>query len=430
VTLPVERIVAMASVDRIATAVSGPSRLVVLGCGFGGYSLLHDLRRDHWNATLISPRNYFLFTPLLPSAVTGTVEFRSILEPARRRLRGVRVVEGVAEAVDWRQRQVSCSGAVSGERFSVPYDLLVIAVGAAVADYGIPGVAGHAIKLASVEDARAVRRGILEQFARAEIPGLPEEEARKRLTFVVCGGGPTGVEVAAEIHDLIHEELSESYPELAPLARVVLVEALGRLLTSFDEALADYTLRHFARGGIEVRTSAKVRAVEQERIVFEGGEPLPYGLVLWAGGNDSVPFVRTLGEPLSPRGRLTVDSFLRLPAHPEVYALGDCAAFGEPPLPATAQVAQQQGKYLARSLDRLHRGRPVEPFRVKASGMLAYIGRGEALADLPRVKWSGRAAWLFWRSVYLTKLVSFANKAKVLFDWFKARLFGRDLSRF
>jgi NADH:ubiquinone reductase (non-electrogenic) len=409
---------------------SAPPRLVVLGCGFGGYSLLSDLRRERWNATLISPRNYFLFTPLLPSAATGTVEFRSILEPARRRLRGVRVVEGFAESVDWGRRRLSCLGAVSGERFSVPYDFLVIAVGSSIADYGIPGVAEHAVKLASVEDARAVRRGILEQFARAEIPGLGEDEIRQRLTFVVCGGGPTGVEAAAEIHDLIREELSESYPELTPHARVVLVEALGRLLTSFDEALASYTLEHFGHEGIEVRTSAKVQAVEKERVILQGGEILPCGMVVWAGGNAPVPFVQSLGEPLSPRGRLLVDSFLRLSAHPEVYAVGDCAAAGEPPLPATAQVAQQQGKYLAHALDRLQLGKPIEPFRFKASGMLAYIGGGQALADLPKVKWSGRGAWLFWRSVYLTKLVSLANKAKVLFDWLKARLFGRDLSRF
>lgn len=281
-----------------------------------------------------------------------------------------------------------------------------------------------------MEDARAIRKGILEQFARAEIPGLTEEQIRQRLTFVVCGGGPTGVEAAAEIHDLIHEELEESYPELARFARVVLVEALGRLLTSFDEALADYTLKHFGREGIEVRTSAKVQAVEKNRVLLQGGGTLPCGLVIWAGGNAPLPFVQSLDVPLSPRGRLPVDSSLRLPSRPGVYALGDCVSLGDPALPATAQVAQQQGKYLARALDREKQGKPVEAFKFKASGMLAYIGGGEALADLPQVKWSGRGAWLFWRSVYLTKLVSFANKAKVLFDWLKARLFGRDLSRF
>ncbi len=404
-------------------------RLVVLGCGFGGFSLLSNLRRSRWDVTLISPRNYFLFTPLLPSAATGSVEFRSILETPRRRLRDLRVVEGSARSVDWQARTLSCVGAVSGEPFSAPWDVLVIAVGAAVADYGIPGVAEHAVKLASIEDARAVRRGILEQFARAEIPGLTEEQIRQRLTFVVCGGGATGVEAAAEIHDLIHEELAQSYPELAPSARVVLVEALGRLLTGFDEALADYTLRHFGRGGIEVRTSAEVQAVEKERVVLADGETIPCGLILWAGGNAPVPFLQSLGIPLSPRGRLAVDGYLRLPSHAGVYALGDCAV-GEPPAPATAQVAQQQGKYLAHALDRGREGKSVEPFRFKSSGMLTYIGGGEALADLPKVKWSGRGAWLFWRSVYLTKLVSPANKVKVLFDWIKARLFGRDLSRF
>jgi NADH dehydrogenase FAD-containing subunit len=275
-----------------------------------------------------------------------------------------------------------------------------------------------------------VRRGVLEQFARAEIPGLTPDELRQRLTFVICGGGPTGVEIAAEIDDLIDEELRHSYPELAPLARVVLVEALERLLTSFDEALSDYTKRHFLHAGIEVRTQAKVQSIECDRVVLAGGEVIPCGLVLWAGGNAPVPLVASLDLPLDRRGRLIVDDHLRIPGREGAYAMGDCAAVGEPPLPATAQVAQQQGKYLADALASLRDGGYVEPFRFKASGMLAYIGGGEALADLPQVKWSGRGAWLFWRSVYLTKLVSPANKIKVLFDWVKARLFGRDLSRF
>ncbi|MES1240510.1 MAG: FAD-dependent oxidoreductase [Acidobacteriota bacterium] len=401
-------------------------KLLVLGSGFGGYSLLSRLDVRDWDATLLSPRNYFLFTPLLPSAASGSVEFRSILEPTRRRLRGVRVIEGLAESVDWEGRQVHCLGAVGGERFTLPYDRLVIAVGAAVGDYGVPGVKEHALTLASVEDGRAVRRGVLEQFARAEVPGLTPEELRQRLTFVVCGGGPTGVEIAAEIDDLIDEELRTSYPELASHARVVLVEALERLLTSFDEALSDYTRRHFLHSGIDVRTKSKVKVIERDRVFLEDGEAIPCGLVLWAGGNAPVPLIAGLGGAR----RLAVDEYLRLPGRENVYALGDCAAAGNPPLPATAQVAQQQGDYLAKALKRLRKGQPAEPFRFKASGMLAYIGGGEALADLPQVKWSGRGAWLFWRSVYLTKLVSPANKIKVLFDWVKAKLFGRDLSRF
>jgi NADH:ubiquinone reductase (non-electrogenic) len=411
-------------------APSDRPRLLVLGCGFAGFSLLYRLKKSSWDATLLTPRNYFLFTPLLPSAIAGTVEFRSILEPARRRLHGVRVIEGVAESVDWNARQVSCIGAVGGERFALDWDYLVIAVGATVADFGIPGVTENTIKLYTVEDARAIRRGILEQFARAEIPGLTPEQIRERLTFVIIGGGPTGVEAAAEINDLLEEELAADYPELAPHARVVVIEALSRLLTSFDEALGDYTTRHFGREGIDVRIGARVHAIEPNAVLLEGGERIDCGLILWAAGNAPVPFVKTLDSQLDRRGRIVVDDHLRLPGRENVFAMGDCVAAGDPPLPATAQVAQQQGKYLAKALKRMRQGSPVGAFRFRAQGMLAYIGGGQALADLPQVKWSGRGAWLFWRSVYITKLVSNANKIKVLFDWLKARLIGRDLSRF
>lgn len=405
-------------------------RLVVLGCGFGGYSLLSRIGSERFDATLITPRNYFLFYPLLASATVGTVEFRSILEPAQQRLRGIRVLEAEATAVDFERRSVACRAAVGEDRFEVGYDLLVIGVGTGVADFGIEGIAEHALQLKTVEDARAVRRGILDCFAAAELPGLDDAEVDRRLTFVVCGGGPTGVEVAAEIHDLLERELAAAHPRLVRRARVLLVEALERILTGFDEALSGYAQKHFAREGVEVRTGAKVARVEPGCVELESGERIGCGLVLWAGGNAPVPLIEGLDAAKTEHGRLVVDRHLRLPGHADVYALGDCATFGDAPLAATAQVAQQQGKYLARALKRRLRGKPVKPFEFQSFGMLAYIGGGEALADLPAVKWSGRSAWLFWRSVYLTKLVSWSNKVKVLFDWVKARLFGRDLSRF
>ena len=405
-------------------------RLVVLGSGFAGYSLLYRLDRRSWDVTCIAPRNYFLFYPLLASATVGTVELRSILEPVPRRLHDLRFVEAAAEAIDLDARRVHCRGVVRGDPFTLDYDLLVVAVGAAVADYGVPGVAAHALPLKSAEDARAIRRGVLACLAAAEVPGLPAEEVRRRLTFVVCGGGPTGVEVAAEIWDLVEGEVRRSMPALAAAARVVLVEALDRLLTGFDGALSRYARDHFLREGIDVRLSARVAAVEPHRVRLADGSVIDCGLVIWAGGNAPLPLVGELGEPVDERGRLLVDAGLRLVERPEVYAIGDCAAVAGQPLPATAQVAQQEGRYLARALDRRRRGRPVPPFRFRSAGMLAYVGAGRALADLPSVKWSGRTAWLLWRSIYLTKLVSPANKVKVLFDWFKARAFGRDLSRF
>jgi NADH dehydrogenase FAD-containing subunit len=171
---------------------------------------------------------------------------------------------------------------------------------------------------------------------------------------------------------------------------------------------------------------AAVARIEASEIFFADGRTLRHGLVIWAGGNAPAPLTERLGLETTG-GRIVVDRYLRVAGKEGVYALGDCAACGAPPLPATAQVAQQQGEYLAACLGRR---RPAPPFGYRRMGMLAYIGAGKALVDLPTVQWSGRGAWLFWRSVYVTKLVSPANKVKVLFDWLKARLFGRDLSRF
>jgi NADH dehydrogenase FAD-containing subunit len=417
-----------ASVPRLSD--SARPRLLILGCGFGGFSLAARLSPRDFDVTLVAPRNHFVFTPLLPSAVTGTVEFRSIAEPARRRLPGVRVVEAAAEEIDWDARSARCRAVVHGERFSIPFDILVCAVGVAVADYGIPGVREHGLPLQSIEDARTIRRRILEAFAAAEIPSLDEATRRRRVTFVVCGGGPTGVEVAAEIDDLIADEAARAFPATAALARVVLVEATPRLLGTFDAALADYASSHFRREGIAVLTSTAVRAIEVDGVVLASGERIGSDCVVWAGGTSPVALTGKVGGALDDRGRLLVDEHLRVADRPGFYAIGDCAAVGKPGLPATAQVAQQQGTYLARALERQRRGRPVPPFRFRSFGMLAYIGAGRALADLPHVKWGGRGAWIFWRSVYLTKLVSLANKVKVAFDWIKATAFGRDLTRF
>ena len=404
--------------------------IVVLGSGFAGYSFLSNFPRRLAELTLISPRNYFLFTPLLPSAVSGTVEFRSILEPTRRRLRHVRILDAFAESVNLKEKRIACRGAVGMEPFTLDYDLLVIAVGARVADYGVPGVAEHTHPLTSVEDGRAIRRGILEQLALAEVPGISEDEVRRRLTFVICGAGPTGVEVAAEIQELLQHELRRSYPRLTPLARIILIEAQERILTSFAEALSDYAKKTFRRDGISVRTGAVVASVEKGVVRLANGEAIPYGFIVWAAGNAPTDLTTSLGFEMSAGGRIKVGTDLLVPGLPHVYALGDCAAAGDPPMPATAQIAQQQGKYLAKAIANRLKGKLVRPFRRRDFGMLAYLGAGKALADLPQAKWAGWTAWLFWRSVYITKLVSFSNKVKVLFDWMKVRMFGRDLSRF
>jgi NADH dehydrogenase FAD-containing subunit len=408
----------------------GRRRVVVLGSGFAGFSFLSRFPRDLAELTLVSPRNYFLFTPLLPSAVSGTVEFRSILEPTRRRLGHVRILDAFADRVDLNAKRIACRGAVGSEPFTLDYDILVIGVGARVGDYGVPGVKEHTHPLTSVEDGRAIRRGILEQLALAEVPGLPDEEVRRRLTFVICGAGPTGVEVAAEIQELLQHELRRSYPRLAPLASIILIEAQERILTGFTEALGEYAKKVFRRDGVAMRTGSPVSSLDKGMVRLANGETIPCGFIVWAAGNAANDFTKSLGLAMTPGGRIQVGPDLLVPGQSDVYALGDCAAAGDPPMPATGQVAEQQGKYLAKALANRLKGKPVRPFERRDLGMLVYLGAGKALADLPRAKWAGWTAWLFWRSAYITKLVSFSNKVKVLFDWTKAQVFGRDLSRF
>jgi len=404
--------------------------LVILGTGFASFSLLKALRVNYYDVKVVSPRNHFLFTPLLPSTTVGTLEFRSIIEPIRQARPALAFFQATCQSLDPRQKFITCAGAVDGKKFELPYDLLVIAVGAVGDTFRVPGVREHALFLKELREARAIRQRIIECFERAGLPNVSTEERSHLLHFVICGGGPTGVEFAAELHDLIREDLWRTYPQLVAKVRITLVEAGQEILNGFDARLRDYAKNHFRRQGIDVRIASPVAAVEGEQLQLANGEWLPYGLLLWSTGNAATPLVEKLPFAKDRASRLLTDDFVRIREYPEIYALGDCAIIDGHPLPATAQVATQQGKYLATALNRLAIGKPAAPFRYRHLGMLAYIGGNRALADLENFKGRGLTAWLFWRSAYLTRLVSLKNKMQVVFDWFKAKVFGRDVSHF
>ncbi len=417
--------------DRVTERAPLP-RLVVLGSGFGAVSLLRTLPEGTHEVTVVSPRNHFLFTPLLPSTAAGTLEFRSIVEPLRRARPEARFLLASAVSLDLDGKTVTCRGAEDGRTFAVPYDVLVVAVGAVPATYGIPGVPEHAVFLKELADARRIRERFVALLERASLPGLPEEERRRLLHVAVVGGGPTGVELAAELHDLLAEDLPRSYPEVSRLVRISLLEAAREILGGFDEALRRHAAEHFTRQGIALRLGATVAAVNERGLVLDSGEEVPAGLVVWSTGTAPHPFVASLPLAKDRAGRLLVDSFLRVPLAPGVHALGDAAQPEGPRLPQTAQVAMQQGRYLGRALGARAAGREPKPFRFVNLGMLAYIGDSEALAEIPSagVRSHGFLTVLFWRSAYLTRLVSLKNKVLVAFDWTKALLFGRDLSKF
>jgi NADH:ubiquinone reductase (non-electrogenic) len=414
-----------------AEAPSAPTtrRLLVLGTGFGAFNVVKHVG-SAYQVTVVSPRNHFLFTPLLPSTTVGTIEYQSIVEPIRHARRGIRYYQSAAQSVDLLRRTVQCAGAGANDTFDVPYDVLVIAVGALSNTFGIPGVTGHALFLKEAGDARALRQQIIRCFERANLPSTTPQERQRLLHFVVCGGGPTGVEFAAELHDYLRHDLRRAYPHLVPAARITVVEAMKEILGGFDEQLRRYATEHFRRREIAILTESPVARVDPELLRLANGDAIPYGLLLWSTGNGPTPFAVAAPLPKDARHRFIVDQCFRVTGHDDVYAIGDCAVVSDNPLPATAQVAQQQGRYLGRALARRARGRTPVPFAYRHLGMLAYVGGNCALADLDSYKGKGWATWVFWRSAYLTRVVSLKNKVLVLFDWVKARLFGRDVSQF
>lgn len=405
-------------------------RVVVLGAGFAGYSFLRKADLRIFRLTVVSPRNHFLFTPLLPSTTVGTIEFRSIIESVRTAKHGVDFFQAFCTAVDIRKKTLHCKGALDGSTFRLSYDTLVIAVGSGVNTYGIPGVKEHALFLKELSDARTIRQRVIECFEKAAQPNIHEEERRRLLQFIVVGGGPTGVEFAAEMHDFLVEELRKSYGELFSKVKIILLEATDQILSTFDTALSAYTAKLFKRQNIELKTASLVTKIDKKSVHLKDGSRIPYGLVVWTAGIGPSVFVKSLPFEKDESSRIVTDEFFRVPGVDEIYALGDCATPRGKNFPATAQVAQQEGKYLAEALARRYQGKHAKPFRYRHYGMLAYVGSNRALADLTAVKGRGFSTFLFWRSAYLTRLVSWKNKILVIFDWFKTLVFGRDISRF
>lgn len=406
------------------------TKLVILGTGFGAFSLLRKLDASLFDVVVISPRNHFVFTPLLPSTTVGTIEFRSIIESIRRAYPGLTFHQAVCTGIDPAKKSVSCKGVADGAEFDVAYDMLVVAVGMVNNTFGVPGVEEHAFFLKEVHDARLIRGRIIDCFENAAEPQRTEEERRNLLHFVVVGGGPTGVEFAAEMHDFIKHDLRKYYPHLQDYIRITLLEAGGHLLSAFDQRLSEYTEKHFRRQQITVLTGSRVMRVHADAIELGDGTRISFGLVVWSTGNTATSFVRSTSFLKDKANRILIDGHLRVRDTAGVFALGDCAAVENNPFPMTAQVAEQQGKYLGRALTQWVKQQTPPIFQYKHMGMLAYIGGERALADLPAVKGRGFSTYLFWRSAYVTRLVSLKNKILVLFDWTKTMVFGRDISRF
>ncbi|MEO8513040.1 MAG: FAD-dependent oxidoreductase [Ignavibacteria bacterium] len=404
-------------------------KLVVLGSGFGAFACLKELDTALFDVKIISPRNHFLFTCLLPSTTVGTIEFRSIIEPIRN-IKNANYIQAYCRKIDEGNKKLYCEDADTRKEFTLDYDILVVSVGEITNSYNIEGVEKNAYFLREVADARRIRIKVIDCFENASIPGISEEEKKSYLRFFVCGGGPTGVEFAAELHDFIEEDVRKKYPGLDNDIEIILIEAGDKLLNSFDAKLSEYTLKIFKRQKINVKTNSLITKVTESEIFVNDGSHYNYGLLVWAAGNTATDLIRNSTLAKNKKNKLVIDHYLKVSGTESVYATGDCTEIPDEPYPVTAQTAQRQGKYIGKSLNKLAKGKEVKQFKYRDLGMLAYIGSHKALANTSQFKGSGFVTWIFWRSVYITKLVSLKNKMLVLFDWFKTFVFGRDVSNF
>jgi NADH dehydrogenase len=506
-------------------------RVVILGSGWGGYTISRRLSPKLYSPIIISPRSYFVFTPLLTDAASGSLDFSNIVEPVRDAHAKIDFIQAAARGIDLKKKTVLCEATVvksgvtespriedeekipdegaeitskhpmkelreweRGETFEVPYDKLIIAVGAVSRTFGTPGVRENAMFFRDIGDAKRVKRRVRECFELAALPTTTPEMKQWLLHFAIVGAGPTGTELAASLRDFIYNDVMKLYPALDGIPKISLYDVAPTVLSMFDESLARYARETMKDEGIDVKTSHHVKGL---RWGPPGASP-PYnmdptrcltlateeegevgvGMCVWVTGNamtklvnytlkkvDEFPTksVYTLDPGVDPsaaanqswefkkvreKGALLVDGHLRVQLQNEagqtavlndVFALGDNAMPETGAPPATAQATFQEAKWLATHLNK-HDLDKTPPFSFKNLGTMAYIGSEKALMQIPHdAKGSkkylpegltGRMASIVWNMAYITMSISWRNKLRVAFRWALNRLFGRDISRF
>lgn len=440
-------------------------KVVVLGSGWGALSFAKKLDSKMYNVTVVSPRPFFFYTPLLCSSTTGTVSPGAIIEPILDSAPSCGFLHLACKDVDLAERKVYCSGQ-PGNDIVLDYDHLIIAVGAQPNTFGIPGVERHAKFLKEIEHGTEMRKQILNRVMEADVAlrAGKLEKAKQLLHVVVVGGGPTGVEFCGELSDFIKKDLCARFPALKEHFKVTLVEALPGLLTMFQKAVGQHVQDHLMSQNVDVRLNAMVKEAEADKVhikLKDGSvETINFGTLVWVAGVGMRPFTKALCQKIGPeagqtdRRGLLVDSCLRVKGTPlgEVFALGDCAVSGKPP---TAQVAAQQGKYLGRlfraGMEDKIRDAEAPPFSYLHQGTMAYIGDSQAATELfpngliklgrssitdhmwwrslygdsDHIRVMGVAGFAVWRSVYFSKMYSARSRWCVASDWIRTTLFGR-----
>jgi NADH dehydrogenase len=397
---------------------------VVVGAGFGGLAAAKALGAADVDVTLVDRNNFHTFQPLLYQVATSGLNAADIAHPVRGIFHDhpdVTFVNATVTGADLVAGVLHLDG-LAHEVDDIEFDDLVVAAGATTNTFGIPGVEEHGFPLYNLTDATVLRNHVLERFEAADVePALVDDGA---LTFVVVGGGPTGVEVAGALAELFSMVLRKDFRRLdVGRARVVLVEMLPELLGPFSEPSRRHAREALEARGVEVRTQTQVEEVQATRVLLAGGEALPAHTLIWAAGVKANPLGAALGLPTGRAGRIEVRPDLSVVGHPNVWAVGDIAAsvdprHGEGPLPQLAPVAMQGGGHVADQIRRRTAGLPTVAFRYRDKGTMATIGRSRAVAELPLgIRLRGFPAWVAWLGLHLVMLAGFRNRVSVFVNW-------------
>jgi NADH dehydrogenase len=418
-----------------SVSIAEAKRVLILGGGFGGiYAALRLekllARRDDLEVTLITRDNYFLFTPMLPEVAAGELEQNTIVNPLRRLLTRVKSFVGTIEAINLEARQVIVSHASDAHRHELPYDQVIMALGAGTNFFKLPGVETSCLTLKTLSDAVAVRNQLITHLEEANSE-CAAGERQPLLTFVVAGGGFAGVETLGGINDFVREAI-RFYPNLhSDYLRFLLVTPDEVILPELNRKLGIYAQRKLTKRGVEIISGAKVRAIDDGVVELTNGEKIAAATIIWSAGTAPNPLIAAL--PLPKRnGRIVVDEYLGVDGWPGVWAVGDCASVKNPRTggfyPATAQHALREGNLVAHNLAATLYGGRKKSFRYRAFGQLAAIGRRTGVANILGVNFSGFFAWWLWRTIYLLKLPRFEKKVRVALDWTLDLCFAKDFA--
>ncbi|KAG0651188.1 putative NADH dehydrogenase [Hyphodiscus hymeniophilus] len=424
--------------------------IAIIGTGWAGWTLAQDLNPRNARIVLISPHRTMALTPLLASAACAIFDFRLAEEPVRRRNRSFQKYQANVSSIDFGSKTISCTSAIgsqrsglsqedieSGKGFEVQYDKLILAPGCETNTFGTPGVKEHALFMKSVKDARTLRERLLDCFEEASLPTLSDQQRKDILHFAIVGGGPTGVELAAELDELVQQHLLAVYPHLKGLPTISVYDVADRLLGQFGEKLSQYAMSQFtARENVTICTERHIEEVHKDALIVKEEGRVGFGVCVWAVGNKACKMVEELNVRKTEKGieRILTDSHLRV-LQPDsksgnkvlegVWALGDAADIQGNSLPTTAEVAVQKAKWLAKCINS---GEMGGKFEYKNKALVAYIGRGDGVIE-GNQDWTGASAWLAWRSGSLEWTRSWRRRVMIFVNWVANWIDGREVAR-